>query len=106
MVALRNADARRAFTAMHGSTFPDNDVGRQHLFIALHIRAPKGEGEPVLRRYVARAAPWMDDEEAAKLLDRVYTRPLKFKADTLGKLIGLEDVVRTGSASLRSVPVT
>lgn len=108
IVVLRAAHVRRALADIHGPMLPDSDEGRRHLFAALQCLAPRGDGELALRKFITTTAPWMDDTEASKLLDRVYARPLKFKAETLGRWIGLKDANRTrlGITTIAPVDVT
>jgi hypothetical protein len=92
---LRNCHAQRYFNDYYGPVFPDDDAGRDDLLIALRLRAPRGEGEPTLRRYIKSAAPRMAEPETARLLDRAYASPFTGNADALGRLIGLTDSDRT-----------
>jgi hypothetical protein len=92
---LRNCHAQRYFTDYYGSEFPDDDAGREDLFIALQLRAPRGEGEPTLRQYIKSVAPWITESEAAQLLDRAYAEPCKLSDDALGRKLGLKDADRT-----------
>src|SRR4051812_45891384 len=94
-MTLRNADVRRVLEDRYKGAFPDDDAGRDDIFLALQARAPLGEGEIDLRKYITRVAPWMTVGDSSRLLDRVFEKPLKFKADTLGRHLGLTDAKRT-----------
>jgi hypothetical protein len=65
-----------------GTELPDNEEGREFVFIiACHLR------EPVrIRRVLAEIAPWYDDEdEIEKLIKRVTMKQYRFRAATIAK---------------------
>jgi hypothetical protein len=106
---MQNAEVPRLLRYRYGGdVLPDDDAGRDDLFIALQVRAPKGEGEPVLRDYIKRIAPWLTPHETAALLDRVYGKPFKFNATTLGEKFGVHDAERTflGLTQMRPVDIS
>jgi hypothetical protein len=91
---VRWAEVRTAFNYLYRGRFPDTETGRRHLLVALEVRAPKGEGEPTLRRYMKSVAPWLDEATTQTLLDRAYAREFGYSHDELGLIIGLPgDVV-------------
>jgi hypothetical protein len=92
---LRHAQVRRILADRYGPILPDDDAGRDDLFVMLSLRVTRGEGELVLRRVVDVLAPWMSDQEATALLDRVYDKIIKWTAVGLGRRLNLTDADRT-----------
>ena len=88
---LRNAEFDRCVADKVGTVFPDDDHGRDLLFAALHLKIPRGEGEPGLRRYMRRMAPWLGEDEAGRLLDWVFAKQYRYGADKLAELFALTD---------------
>jgi hypothetical protein len=95
----RNCDIRRFMYVRYGPAkdwqFPDDDAGRDDLFLMVHARSHVGVGETELRKEVAQRAPWLTEVETVALLDRVFALPQPYSAEKLGLKLGLTDVVRT-----------
>jgi hypothetical protein len=91
MAALRVAELNREFTDRYGGEIlPPDDAGRDDVSIMLHHLAQRS-GYPLQRmaEWLDRRAPWLTGQEREGLVTRIAGRPLKFKADTLARKIGL-----------------
>jgi hypothetical protein len=95
IAVLRASEVNKILTGRYGRQFPDDDAGRDDLFIWLLARSHRGDGEPELRPFIRTKTPWMGESETAALLDRIYAAPTKLRADTWGRWLGLSDAVRT-----------
>ncbi len=80
-----------------GRLLTDDDSGRDDLLIAAHHCYHFG-GDPGrrIRAWAQQWAPWASADELSELIDRVCKRPLKWKADTLGKKLRLTREERAG----------
>jgi hypothetical protein len=91
LAALRVAELNREFSDRYGGEIlPNDDAGRDDVTIMLHHLARRS-GYPMQRidPWLDARAPWLVGHEREALLDRVFANPLRFKADTLAKKIGL-----------------
>ncbi|MGM4885328.1 hypothetical protein AB8A20_08120 [Tardiphaga sp. 604_B6_N1_1] len=79
-----------------GDVLPDDDAGRDDLFIMLHHLARRS-GDPVIRMqtWISARASWLPSEERRAIIERVLATPLRWKADTLGKRLRLTAADRT-----------
>jgi hypothetical protein len=77
---MRVSQLERLFASRYGQTLPDDDAGRDDLFVAAHHVCTKG-GDIIA--WASLWAPWLGDTEARKLAARVSANPLRWKADTL-----------------------
>ncbi|MET4233381.1 hypothetical protein ABIA85_006674 [Bradyrhizobium sp. LA6.10] len=68
-----------------GRQLPDDDSGRADLWIGAHHVYHYGDPDRKIRAWAFQWAPWLPEDELAELIERVCKRPLKWKADTLGK---------------------
>jgi hypothetical protein len=97
MSALRLADLRRVYAARYGRTLPDDDAGRDDVSILAHhlfwAGPPEGAGKRI-RLGCEIAAPWMTSPEVAELGAKVASRPTRWKADTLAKVLNLTEAER------------
>jgi hypothetical protein len=95
MAHFRLPELERIYADRYGPVLPDDDAGRSDLFIAFnHIANMTGD---VMARMVAWArmwAPWMGEAEVQWRAARAAQQPLRWKADTLGKLLRLTDADR------------
>jgi hypothetical protein len=94
--AGRVRDLVHFFSFTYGPVLPDDDAGRDDLFILAHHVA-KLNGDPArnVSAHARQRCPWMGDDELAALLRCVLAKPIKWTADTLGRRLGLLDGVRT-----------
>jgi hypothetical protein len=94
--AGRVRDLTAFFDHTYGGPLPDDDAGREDMFIlAHHVARLNGDPERNVRRYAATWAPWMAEDELDAFVRRVLAKPYQWGADTLGAQIGLLDSVRT-----------
>src|SRR5882672_2143717 len=91
----RVKDLERVFARQYGRLLPDDDAGRDCVYIMANHLAHRDAAEPRFRFWVRRWAPWYSAAEMADLLGQVLPDPIKWDADTLGERIGLLDAVRT-----------
>jgi hypothetical protein len=97
MAAQRVAELNREFSDRYGSlVLPDDDSGRDDIEFMLHHLARR-TGDPARRiaDWLDLRSPWFIGLERATMVERVLANPLKFKADTAGKRIGLTAERRT-----------
>jgi len=93
----RVKDLERVFARQYGRLLPDDDAGRDCVYIMANHLAHRDAAEPRIRFWVRRWAPWYTAAEMADLLAQVLPNPIKWSADELGERIGLLDAVRTGN---------
>jgi hypothetical protein len=78
-----------------GAVLPDDKAGQTFIFAMVnhlaHLDAPDGR----ITTWLARRAPWHDEDRTAALIDTVVPKPRKWRADSLGKFIGLDHATRT-----------
>jgi hypothetical protein len=88
-VRLREVEA--VFEDNYGGKFlPDDDAGREDLFIiAQHIREFGGDIVQHIVAFAAMWACWMPEAEALALADEVIAEPRIWKADSLAKELGV-----------------
>jgi len=96
MAILRCAHVDRWLNHVYGDVLPDDDAGRADCRIMAHHLARRS-GDPVIRiaGWIANRAPWMSETERGVLIAAVIAKPIKWKADTLGKLLGVTAALRT-----------
>jgi hypothetical protein len=93
---LRVHDLARFFRFTYGGPLPDDDDGRECLFVlACHVVRLNGTPERNVRRYAAAWAPWMPSDELDAFVRRVLKQPYRWSADKLGRKLRLLDGVRT-----------
>jgi hypothetical protein len=89
--ALRVAELDREFSDRYGGQLlVDDDAGRDDVRIMLnHIARRPGDPAPYMVAWLDRRAPWCAGEERAALITRTIAKPLRYRADTLARKIGL-----------------
>jgi hypothetical protein len=94
--SVRVAEIDRALTDRWGEILPHDDAGADDAFVMCHHLARRA-GDPVIRMrgWLDRRAPWMPLADRQTLIERVLARPLRWKADTLAKRLGLTAATRT-----------
>jgi hypothetical protein len=93
---FRLRQLERLFHRRCGFTLPDDDDGRDSLeLVAHHIAFLRGEVEKHIVAWASLWCPWMPRAEAEALAKRVASRPVKFKASTLGWRLRLTELERT-----------
>jgi hypothetical protein len=94
IVAFRIRDLQKLFADRYGTAMPDDDAARDDLMVLLHHVAHLGDSR-ALRAYAARWCPWLSYGEFAAIIAEIEYRPLRWRADSLARRIGLDDATRT-----------
>jgi hypothetical protein len=95
IVAFRIRDLQIVFIDRYvGGTMTDDDAGRDDLIVLLHHVARLGDPR-ALRDYAARWCPWLTHGEFAAMIAEIDAEPLRWRADSLARRIGLDDATRT-----------
>jgi hypothetical protein len=96
MSTLRTAELDRLFDHQYrGNILPDDDAGRADIRIMLHTLGRRSDHIKRIDAWLEHRAPWFAGEERDSLIEAVLENPLRWKADTLGKMLGLTTEVRT-----------
>jgi hypothetical protein len=95
MSTLRTAELDRLFTHRYrGDILPDDDAGRGDVRIMLHTLGRRSDPIQRIDIWLAQRAPWFVGEERDRLVDAVMDNPLRWRADTLGKMLRLSTADR------------
>jgi hypothetical protein len=89
MSTLRTAELERLFDHRYGEHLPDDDAGRGDVRIMLHTLGRRSDPEHRIEAWLARRAPWFVGDERDHLVQAVMENPLRWRADTLGRMLGL-----------------
>jgi hypothetical protein len=90
MSTLRTAELDRLFDHRYrGIVLPDDDAGRGDVRIMLHTLGRRSDPIQRIDAWLAQRAPWFAGKERDRLIEAVLDNPLRWRADTLGKLLGL-----------------
>lgn len=95
IATLRLNDLARLFRARYGITLPDDDAGRDDLFVALSHLSMLSRSRERMGRYVEIWAPWLTVAEARQVIDHALTNPQRWKADQLAWRMRLTHADRT-----------
>jgi hypothetical protein len=96
MSTLRTAELDRLFDhRCRGIILPDDDAGRGDVRIMLHTLGRRSEPIQRIEAWLRQRAPWFDGEERDRLIEAVLDNPLRWRADTLGRMLGLTTAERT-----------
>src|SRR5438034_10355696 len=94
IAAFRIRDLQNFFADKYGATMPDDDGASDDLLVLLHHVAHLGDPR-ALRVYAARWCPWLCHGEFAAMIAEIDCTPLRWRADSLARRIGLDDATRT-----------
>lgn len=79
-----------------GPLLPDDDAGREDARImADHLAFLTGDQRRNIIVCLRQRAPWMDQDELNRLIEKVVAKPLRYSAETLGKRFNLTRDERT-----------
>jgi hypothetical protein len=81
----------------YGAELPDDDAGTEDLRILLHVKAhcyAPQRREQALCGEIGLRAPWLATREAAQIAAEIAARPMKLKANTLGRMLNLDWMTR------------
>jgi hypothetical protein len=96
MSTLRTAELDRLFDHRYrGAVLPDDDAGRGDVRIMLHTLGRRSDPIQRINAWLAQRAPWFAGEERDRLSQTVLENPLRWRADTLGRMLGLTTAERT-----------
>lgn len=96
MSTLRCAELERLFDHRYrGDALPDDDAGRGDVRIMVHTLGRRSDPIQRIDAWLARRAPWFAGEERDRLITAVMDNPLRWRADTLGRMLGLTTADRT-----------
>ena len=94
IVSLIIGDLEKFFADKYGAAFPDDDAGRDDLIVLLHYVMQLGD-QRALRARAARWCPWLSGQEYAAMIAGIERKPLRWRADSLAREIGLNRATRT-----------
>lgn len=96
MSTLRTAELDRLFDHRYRrNILPDDDAGRGDIRIMLHTLGRRSDPLQRIDVWLARRAPWFAGAERDALVQAVLENPLRWRADTLGRMLNLTTEVRT-----------
>jgi hypothetical protein len=75
---------------------PEDDAGRDDLLVLINYVVQVNRGDPIgaAVRETRAWSPWLDSTEAKRLAEEALQRPIKFKADTLARRLGVTQELR------------
>jgi hypothetical protein len=85
---LMFCDADRLLHSRYGAVLPDDDAGREDVFVIVNMLIVLSDGLLRARDWVRRRAPWYSDE-LERIADALIRNPYRFKAATLGRMLNL-----------------
>jgi hypothetical protein len=92
---VRICDLERIYADRYGPVLPDDDAGRDDLFVMANHLAHLDAPDRRISAFVRRCAPWHGDDNTAELIEAVIAKPLKWRADKLAQRLGLDYATRT-----------
>jgi hypothetical protein len=96
MSTLRCAELERLFDRRYrGDVLPDDDSGRGDIRIMVHTLGRRSDPIQRIDAWLARRAPWFVGEDRDRLIAAVMNNPLRWRADTLGRMLGLTTAERS-----------
>jgi hypothetical protein len=102
LVGIRVAELERVMRDRYGEQLPDDDAGRDDLFVILNHAAYYADAKPRMLAAAASWAPWINADALDDLIADITARPLRWRADSLAKRLGVTDEQRTRLA-LRTI---
>jgi hypothetical protein len=94
---VRLGHVSRLLLHRYGSELPDDDAGAEDLRVLLHVKAQcyaPQRREQALRHEIELRAPWMVKDKAAHMAAEIAAKPIRLKADTLGRMLNLDWMTR------------
>lgn len=95
LVGIRVDELERLFHHRYGAQLPDDDAGRDDLFVLLNHCAYYADAKPRMLTAAASWAPWIRADALDDLIADIIARPLRWRADKLAQRLGLDDATRT-----------
>jgi len=109
MAALRCAEIDRLLVARYGTVLPADDAGAEDARImAHHLALMSGDPRRRITAWTGKRTPWMAPDAAERLIEQTIAKPLRWRADKLGKLLNLveADRRRLGITTIGAADVT
>jgi hypothetical protein len=95
IAALRIAELRRLFIDRYGGgQLPEDDAGRDDAFIMTCHLALAPHPQRRIAAWLGLWAPWMSNQEFAAAITKAIAKPIRWRADKLGKRLGLTNAER------------
>lgn len=94
---VRLGHVRKLLRDRYGATLPNDDAGAEDLRLLLHVKAHCYRADRRLKALsdeIELSAPWLVNGSAVKLAAEIAKSPIKFKADTLGRMLNLDWTTR------------
>jgi hypothetical protein len=91
---VRIAELGRFLVDRYGPELPNDDAGAEDALLMLHHLAHRANPEQRMRYWLQQRAPSFSKGLANRLITKTMRQPLKFKADTLAKLLRLDAATR------------
>ena len=85
----RMRELERLFDDRWGPMLPDDDSGRDDLFVAAHHLAQFGDPHQHIPAWARERASWLSDAACTALIERVIRKPRKWGAKALGRKMRL-----------------
>jgi hypothetical protein len=96
IAAIRVNEIMRLFRSRWGPMLPDDDAGRDILWLVLQHLASLRSARQRMLNFAEVFSPWLKDRERERLFDEVLRNPPQmYSADELGVRLGLRDIDRT-----------
>jgi hypothetical protein len=90
LAALRIAELTRVFAARYGEVLPDDDAGADDARVMVHHLAQLATNQRRrISEWLKHRAPWMPQQAARELMEAALSKPIRWRADTLGARLGL-----------------
>jgi hypothetical protein len=108
IVGIRVRDIESMFHDKYGAQLPDDDAGRDDLFVLLNHCAYYADAKPRMLTIAASWAPWLYADALEDMIADITARPLRWRADKLAQRLGLDDATRTrlGITTIGAIDVT
>jgi hypothetical protein len=94
IVIFRLRDLENLFAYRYGPTLPDDDAGREDLYVAASHIFRIGHPEEHIPAWARLWCPWLGKEECDKLIADVARRREWWKAKALGRIMRLDAATR------------
>jgi hypothetical protein len=96
MTVLRCNELNRIFRDRYGEwNVPNDDAGRDDVQIMAHHLIKRSADARLVRQWIDANAAWMTADEAGDLIERITSRPIRWRADTLAKRLNLTEADRS-----------
>jgi hypothetical protein len=91
MSHLRLRELEKLYRSRYGAILPDDDAGMEDMADALHhIPFMSGDVTGKMMGWIQKWAPWLRNDQARALCERIVDDPQRFEADELGYRMRLD----------------